>query len=52
MLEAPRKDGGFSPPSLAWVLKDLPVARLAESASYDSAALLAFRDELIGILLD
>lgn len=52
LAEAPRKDAGFSPPSLAWVLKDLPVARLAESASYDSAALVAFRDELIGILLD
>lgn len=52
LAEAPLKDGGFSPPSLAWVLKDLPVARLAESAGYDTAPLIAFREELIKTLLD
>lgn len=52
LLDAPRKDGGFSPPYLAWLLKDLPVAHLAESAGYDAGALVQFRDALIRVLID
>ncbi|MDP2308761.1 MAG: nucleotidyl transferase AbiEii/AbiGii toxin family protein [Pseudomonadota bacterium] len=46
-----RKDGGFSPPDLAWVLRTLNVAALAKADGYDAAALLAFRDELVDRLV-
>lgn len=46
-----RKDGGFSPADLAWVLRTLNVAALARADGYDSAALTAFRDHLIDRLL-
>jgi len=51
LRDAPRKDGGFSPPSLAWVLQSLEVEKLAQSAGYDGAALCAFRDHLVDRLL-
>lgn len=46
-----RKDGGFSPPDLAWVLQTTNVGALAKADGYDPAPLLAFRDALIGRLL-
>jgi hypothetical protein len=44
LLDAPRKDGGFSPQSLAWVLDTLPNLRLTPE-------LEAFRKTLIDRLL-
>ena len=52
--QAPRKDAGFSPLTLAWVLRGLPVERLArlEGASEEQViALNSFRDALIERLL-
>lgn len=46
-----RKDGGFSPPDLAWVLRSLNVARVAAAERYDGAALVQFRDALVERLL-
>lgn len=46
-----RKDGGFSPPDLAWVLRTLNVAALASPDGYDAAELVAFRDLLVDRLL-
>ncbi len=46
-----RKDGGFSPPDLAWVLRTLNVGALAKADGYDSSDLLAFRDHLVDRLL-
>ena len=48
---APLKDAGFSPPTLAWLLKELPVASLARQAGYDPVALVHFRDQLVDRLL-
>jgi len=36
--DAPKKDGGFSPLTLAWVLKGFPLARLAASGGSDHAS--------------
>jgi hypothetical protein len=36
--DAPRKDAGFSPLTLAWVLRDLPVRELGEVAGYPPEA--------------
>ncbi len=52
--DAPKKDTGFSPLTLSWVLEHLPVARLAESAKVasDAAHALAdFRSQLVSRLL-
>ena len=46
-----RKDGGFSPPDLAWVLRTMKVSALAKADGYDAVGLLVFRDELIDRLL-
>lgn len=46
-----KKDGGFSPPDLAWVLRTLNVAALATADGYDAAELAAFRDHLVDRLL-
>lgn len=46
-----KKDGGFSPLDLAWVLRTLNVAVLAKADGYDAAALTAFRDHLVDRLL-
>jgi hypothetical protein len=46
LRDAPRKDGGFSPPTLAWVLASLPVAKLARDAGFDPEALEATRQRL------
>lgn len=48
--DCPRQDGGFSPLTFCWVLKNLPVDRLARVtglAPEDTASLEAFRDELV-----
>jgi hypothetical protein len=47
----PRKDAGFSPPGLAWVLRTLNVSALARAEGLDPAPLLAFRDRLVDELL-
>ena len=44
--DVPRKDGGFSPMTLAWVLNGLDLSR-AETLGFDSGALQAFREALI-----
>ncbi|MBI4872062.1 MAG: nucleotidyl transferase AbiEii/AbiGii toxin family protein [Candidatus Riflebacteria bacterium] len=46
-----RKDGGFLPPDLAWVLSTIDVAALAEADGYNAEDLLAFRDRLVERLL-
>jgi hypothetical protein len=54
LQDAPRKDRGFSPPTLAWVLRDFPVEPLAARLGADAPeqhALAAFRDVLIEQLL-
>lgn len=50
VLDAPRKDGGFSPLTLAYVLRSFPVERLAASVGMsepEAAALRDFRDDLV-----
>jgi hypothetical protein len=52
--DAPRKDGGFSPLTLAWVLESFAAAELAESLGWDrrrAADLDEFRRSLIDRLL-
>ena len=46
-----RKNGGFSPPDLAWVLRSMDIAALAKAEGYDAATLVAFRDRLVDRLL-
>jgi hypothetical protein len=54
LRDAPRKDGGFSVLMLAWILKDLPIERLAKAAVdeqwVDVGELARFRDELVARL--
>jgi hypothetical protein len=55
LSQASLKDGGFSPLTLAWVLRSLPIERLAKLEHFDDTAvdgLLAFRDALIQRLLE
>lgn len=52
--DAPSKDGGFSPPVLAWVLNGLDIPAIAVVAGVDAASvdsLSRFRDDLIDALL-
>ncbi len=54
LVDAELKDGGFSPATLAWVLRGMPVAALGRASgatSDDVAARTAFRDELVAILV-
>jgi hypothetical protein len=54
VAQAPQKDAGFSPLTLAWVLRGFPVeklARLEGAPESDVAALASFRDELVEFLL-
>jgi hypothetical protein len=51
ITEAGTKDGGFSPPTLAWVLDQLPVESLAASSGLDPAPLLRVRASLVKRLL-
>ncbi len=46
LIDAPKKDGGFSPMTLAWLLPQLPLARSAE-LGFDEEALARFRDALV-----
>lgn len=46
LADAPRKDGSFSPPTLAWVLNQAPLDRAGE-LGFDVDALAAFRDALL-----
>jgi predicted nucleotidyltransferase len=53
LRDAPRRDAGFSPLTLAWVIRGLPVASLAQSADLpteQAAELARFRDELVARL--
>jgi hypothetical protein len=55
LAEAPRKDAGFSPLTLAWVLKDIrpqALGRLAGLASEDAQALEDFKERLVRSLLE
>lgn len=50
LRDAPEKDAGFSPLTLAWVLRQLPISSLAEVSGWssaDGADLQNFRDELL-----
>ena len=54
LADAPAKDAGFSPLTLAWVLQGLPVARLAAAVGLNDAAaerLALYRDRLVSRLL-
>jgi len=54
IAQAPKKDAGFSPLTLAWVLNGLPIERLArlDATPVDEVkTLVSFRDELIQRLL-
>jgi hypothetical protein len=47
IMDAPRKDGGFSPMMLSWVLRDWQITRMADAAGYPPSAareLATFRD--------
>lgn len=48
--DAPQRDAGFSALTLAWVLRELPVARMAEVEGLraeETAELVEFRDGLV-----
>lgn len=44
LTDAPRKDGGFSPLTLAWVLKDTNPAPLARAMGWDDAQVKSLSD--------
>jgi len=53
LRDAPKKDGGFSPLTLAWILRGLPVGAMAEEEGVspsDARELARFRDELVARL--
>lgn len=53
--QAPKKDAGFSPLTLAWTLKSFPVRSLGEASGWSEekvAEIETFRQELVGRLLD
>ena len=54
IADAPKRDHGFSPLTLAWVLRDFDVAAMARTSGHasDAARLESFREELIDTLLD
>lgn len=50
LAEAPRKDGGFSPLTLAWLVRDLPLASMAGAADLagrEARELEQFREQLV-----
>jgi len=50
LADAPRKDAGFSPPTLAWVLEQFPIEALAGAlgrSPVDVDQLIRFREELV-----
>ena len=55
LRDAPRKDSGFSPLALAWVLRQPALSSAVSAAGLDdseSAQLLAFRDELVARVME
>ena len=53
--DCPNQDGGFSPMTLSWSLRSLPVERLAASSGWSAAridALSRFRDALLDRILE
>jgi Nucleotidyl transferase AbiEii toxin, Type IV TA system len=55
LADAPRKDAGFSPLTLAWVLRDLRpkvLARVADLGEADAEDLERFKEHLISVLLE
>jgi hypothetical protein len=55
LQDAPRKDAGFSPLTLAWVLRDLRPSALARAANLGQAeaeALEGFKERLISALVE
>ena len=55
LADAPRKDAGFSPVTLAWLLRGFAIEKLASSAGWSAAqvrALVEFRDEFVFRLTD
>ncbi len=54
LADAPRKDAGFSPVTLAWLLEQLPIAAMGRAVGRtgdDIRALEAFRQKLVGEIL-
>jgi hypothetical protein len=49
LADAATRDGGFSPPTLAWLLESFPIARAGEEGR-DQARLQAVRDRLMAAL--
>jgi hypothetical protein len=50
LADAPRKDGGFSPLTLVWVVRDLPIEAMTRASGLsagDAGRASAFRDELV-----
>lgn len=50
LADAPAKDGGFSPLTLVWLLRDLPVAAVARAEGWSATRttrIEQFRDELV-----
>ncbi|MBI4881183.1 MAG: nucleotidyl transferase AbiEii/AbiGii toxin family protein [Planctomycetes bacterium] len=55
LADAPCKDGGFSPLTLAWVLKNLPILAMCDIQGFDKALAeryVAFRDDLVKRITD
>ncbi len=51
IVDAATKDGGMSPPTLAWLLDQMPIEQMARGHRLDPIPLLAFRDQLVKKLL-
>jgi hypothetical protein len=54
LAAAPRKDGGFSPLAVAWLLNDFPLGRLAHASGWTDGLtqdLDSFRQRLVSRLL-
>ncbi len=54
LADAPRKDAGFSPVTLAWVLEQLPIAAMSRALARtadECRALEGFRGRLVGVIL-
>jgi hypothetical protein len=54
LRDAPAKDGAFSPVTLAWVLRGMPIENLGGVSGLTDASLEnleSFRDELVDLLV-
>jgi hypothetical protein len=50
LADAPRKDGGFSPLTLVWVVRELPIEAMTRASGLsagDAGRASAFPDELV-----